>query len=414
MRVLLVEDNPGDARLVQEMLREAAGNFRINVAEKLGTGLKFLASQDVDAVLLDLGLPDSRGLETLAKMRTQFSHLPVVIMTSIDDEALGIQAVQLGAQDYLVKGQVDGRLLRRSLEYALERKRAEAEIMRLSEDMAARNLELESLNKELESFAYSISHDLRAPLRSMDGFSKILLEDYAGMLDERGKDYLRRVRNASLRMDELINDLLDLSRIIRRDVEIAEVNLSKAVRDITRVLKEGEPGRNVEFVIAEGVVVKGDYNLLKLAIENLLENAWKFTSHKSDARIEFGTLNCEMQNMDNAPSNPPLKIRGGRESYDCGMMVRQARHDSHPELVEGQIRNLKSEIVYFVRDNGVGFDMDYADKLFQPFKRLHGENEFPGTGIGLATVYRIIKRLGGRVWAEGKINEGATFYFTLG
>jgi len=229
-----------------------------------------------------------------------------------------------------------------------------------------RTAELEQANKELEAFAYSVSHDLRAPLRSLDGFSKILMEDYQKKIDAQGLDYLRRIRAASIRMDRLIDDLLTLSRIIRQEVHVAPVNLSNIVEDIAWKLKDRESARKGEFVIEKDVRVQGDYGLLRIAMENLLENAWKFSSLNKSVRIEFG----------------------------------ETKQDGSP--------------VYYLRDDGAGFDMAYSDKLFHPFQRLHSEKEFPGTGIGLATVSRIIKRHGGNIRAESAKGKGTTFYFTLG
>ncbi len=235
----------------------------------------------------------------------------------------------------------------------------------LEDLVAARTAELAAVNRELEAFAYSVSHDLRAPLRSIDGFSQALLEDYAEMLDARGQDYLRRVRAAAKRMGRLIDDLLQLSRLTRRVMHRRSVNLSDMVRQIAEDLAGQEPERQVEWVIAPDVTAVGDPHLLQVALENLLGNAWKFTSKHPTARIEFGVMQKE-----------------GRT-------------------------------VYYVRDDGAGFDMAYADKLFGAFQRLHGLAEFEGTGIGLATVQRIIHRHGGQVWAEGEVEKGATFYFTL-
>jgi signal transduction histidine kinase len=226
--------------------------------------------------------------------------------------------------------------------------------------------DLEDANRELEAFSYSVSHDLRAPLRSIEGFSQILLEDYADKLDEEGEDYLGRIRAASRRMALLIDDLLDLSRVSRRPLRRGLVDLSAQTREIAAELGASQPEREVEFVIADGLTANGDARLLRLALENLLGNAWKFTSKEGRARIEFGSTTLE----------------GG-------------------------------ERVYFVRDNGVGFDEAYAGKLFGAFQRLHGAEEFEGTGIGLVTVQRIVRRHGGRVWAKGKVGEGATFFFTL-
>ena len=237
--------------------------------------------------------------------------------------------------------------------------------MKLSEDMATRNLELETLNKELEAFIYSVSHDLRAPLRSMTGFAKIMQEDYADKLDDQAKDYLTRIFNGSTKMTQLINDLLHLSKLSRQEVDRMDIDLSKLAEATIHNLREAERGRNVEVLIEQGIRAAVDPNLMRVVLTNLLDNAWKFTSKTENAKIEFGAMNRE------------------------------------------------GTTVYFVRDNGVGFDPAFSDKMFGPFQRLHLENEFPGTGIGLAIVDRIIRRHGGQVWAEGEVGKGATVFFTL-
>jgi signal transduction histidine kinase len=234
----------------------------------------------------------------------------------------------------------------------------------LEQRVVARTAQYQEVNRELESFCYSVSHDLRAPLRHISGFSNILQEDYRDRLDEEGQDYLRRICAVATKMGEMIDDLLRISRVSRAKMTFAEVDLSLLAENAANLFREAEPERSVRFEIEPGLIARGDATLLEMVLQNLIGNAWKYTTPRRDAVISFGRITCH-----------------GRE-------------------------------IFFVRDNGVGFDMTYRDKLFRVFERLHGE-EFEGSGIGLATVQRIINRHQGEIWAEGEVGMGATFYFTL-
>jgi len=239
-----------------------------------------------------------------------------------------------------------------------ERRRAEEETKR-------QNAQLEAANKELDAFSYSVAHDLRAPLRAIDGFSLALLQDFQDQIPAEGTKYLQRIRAGALRMAQLIEDLLKLARISRHEIVRNDVDLSGAAKDVASQLQASDPDRLVRFLIASGLVVSGDRNLLRILLENLMGNAWKFTSRQPQAEIQLG------------------------------------------------VRNGEAERILFIRDNGPGFDMEHAGKLFGVFHRLHRDSEFPGTGVGLATVQRIVHRHGGRIWAEAAVGKGATFYFVL-
>lgn len=256
-----------------------------------------------------------------------------------------------------------------SLRTKAQQRRDEERVRRLNTDLeervSQRTTQLEAANKELGAFAYSVSHDLRAPLRAINGFSQAILEDYHEVVDRQGQDYLNRIRAAVERMAQLIDDILELSRISRGELKMESVNLSALARSVAEELRHNEPLRQATFIIKEGMTAAGDNRLLRVALENLFANAWKFTGKREQTRIEFGV-------------------------------------DRNREPVS-----------FFVRDNGAGFDPTYAEKLFMAFQRLHPEEEFPGTGIGLAIVQRIIHKHGGLVSAEGEVDRGATFYFSL-
>ena len=251
-----------------------------------------------------------------------------------------------------------------------ERKQAEEEIQALNADLdlrvRRRTAELTAANKELEAFSYSVSHDLRSPLRSIDGFSKAFLEDYGATVPEEGREDLERVRRATERMGHLIDDMLLLARVTRSEMHVQETDMSAVAAEVAGDLVHENPQRDIQLIVEPGMTAMGDPHLLRIVLVNLLGNAWKFTSRREHAHISVGTI----QDAEHGPA-------------------------------------------FFVRDDGAGFDQKYKDKLFVPFQRLHGQDEFPGTGIGLATIQRAVRRHGGDVWAEGEVDRGATFYFTI-
>jgi signal transduction histidine kinase len=304
-------------------------------------------------------------LEDFAAEKSQLEEFQHSFLNILDDfsqektQLEGTQRAVLNILEDFEGEKANVELANEQLETEIkERKRAEEETQRT-------NKELRAANKELEAFSYSVSHDLRTPLRSIDGFSQALLEDYADKLDATGQDHLQRVRRAAQRMAALIDDMLNLSRVTRCELHRETLDLSAIANLIAADLQEAEPGRQVEFVIEGGLSSEGDPQLLRAAMENLLRNSWKYTSGHPTARIEFGRSE-----------------ENGKHSF-------------------------------FVRDDGAGFDPRYADRLFGAFQRLHTAKEFPGTGVGLATVQRIIHRHGGEIWAVGTVEKGATFYFTL-
>jgi signal transduction histidine kinase len=383
-KILTVDDSETYLQALADALR--ANGYEVVVARSGEEALRLLAVQPVDCILLDLLMPGIGGQETCRQVKAVpvLRDIPIIMLTALEDRQAMIEGLGAGADDYIAKSS-DFEVLHARVLAQLRRKQIEDENrlireqllrreLEAAEALAARELaetraalveELERKNQELEAFSYSVSHDLRAPLRSIDGFSQALLQEYAEILDPTALGYLHRVRASAQRMGELIDDLLQLSRVGRAPAERRWVDLSALARTVMTALRRTVPDREVQFAIADGLVVEGDPGLLQVVLENLLGNAWKFTSAATRPTIELGA---------------------------------ETKDDA---------------VVYFVRDNGAGFDMTYAHKLFAPFQRLHSEAEFPGTGIGLATVQRIVARHGGRVWAEGEVDKGAAFFWTL-
>jgi two-component system, NtrC family, sensor kinase len=382
-KILAVDDSETYLQELAEALR--ADGYEVVLARSGEEALQLLAVQPVDCVLLDLLMPGIGGRETCRRLKNApgIRDIPIVMLTAVEDRDAMIQGLGAGADDYIAKSS-DFDLLRARVLAQIRRKQFEDETRRIREQLlraeleavearAARAMaeeraklvaELEAKNEELESFSYSVAHDLRAPLRSIDGFGLALLEDYADKLDDDGKTYLAYVRESAQQMAQLIDDMLALSQVTRGEFERAPVDLTRIARSVGAELARAAPARTVDFIVADGLVAEGDGRLVTIAFENLLGNAWKYSGQRTRARIEVGALDVEPR-------------------------------------------------TFFVRDNGAGFDMAYADKLFGMFQRLHAKSEFEGTGIGLATVQRVVRRHGGKIWADAAVGQGATFYFTL-
>uniref|UniRef100_A0A831UEW9 histidine kinase n=1 Tax=Geobacter metallireducens TaxID=28232 RepID=A0A831UEW9_GEOME len=375
LSLLYVEDEPEVRKLLCTVLTRKFPDQEIHVAENGMAGLELFRELRPDIVLTDIRMPVMDGIQMSRQIRAEDPTASIVVISASSETDYLLEAIRMGISRYVLKP-VDHRMLLEAVDDCVVRisherqVKAQNELIRrlnseLERRVADRTAELEASNRELEAFCYSVAHDLSTPLRGIHGFSTILLEEYAGKLDDAAKGYLVRIGGAAARMGQLINDLLELSRVTRRELHRETIDLSHLVHGIARELRRRDPGRQGEFIIAEQLQDEGDPILIRLALENLLGNAWKYTAGVSRPCIEFGS-----------------SIANG-------------------------------ERVYYVRDNGIGFDMAYAHKLFLPFQRLHGIDEYEGTGVGLASVQRIISRHGGKIWAEGEVGSGATFYFTI-
>jgi len=362
--VLVVEDNPEMRQFICETL---AVEHRTEGAVDGLEGMQKAVQLHPDLIVSDLMMPGMDGARMIAEIRArpELAAVPIVILTAKADDDLRLRLLRDGAQDYLFKP-FSAEELRARVGNLVAVKRAREELEDRSQRFQQLALQLDATNKELEAFSYSVSHDLRAPLRAVDSFSQIVLEEHAAGLDAVGRKYLERVRAGAQHMAQLIEDLLRLSRISRAEMVRQPVDLSALAKGVAEELRIREPSRTVAVEVEEGIRAEGDPRLLRVVLENLLGNAWKFTSRKPAGRVEFGR-----------------SMKDGRTAY-------------------------------FVRDDGAGFDMTYAEKLFAPFQRLHAQSDFDGTGIGLATVARVVRRHGGEVWAEAAPDRGATISFTLG
>ena len=378
--ILLVDDDP-KKRLALSAVLEDLGH----PVFQAGTGqeaLRLALQRDYAVVLLDVQMPGMDGFQIaeLLRSRKRSTHTPIIFITAYNQAEIEVRhGYALGAVDYVfapvvpeilrakVTVFVELALMRQALEAEVsERRRAADEIEQLNSILALRAAELEAANKELESFTYSVSHDLRAPLRAIDGFSRILEEEHSGSLDDEGHRILGLVRDGARKMRQLIEDLLAFSRFNRKPLAAVEIEMSDLVRTVFSELLQTGAACVPDLKLAPLPTASGEPALIKQVWANLLSNAIKYSSRGPAPVVEVGGYT------------------------DAG-----------------------GESVYYVRDNGAGFDMRLQHKLFGLFQRLHGADEFPGTGVGLAIVERVVKRHGGRVWAEGKVNEGASFYFSL-
>jgi signal transduction histidine kinase len=352
-RVLIADDSADMRKYLARILET---RWKVDLAVDGRAALEAAREHPPDLVLTDVMMPRLDGLALLRELRAdpRTREVPIVLVSARAGEESLLAGIETGADDYLVKPF--------SARELLARVRTHLNLGRLRRQWSS---ELQAANRELEAFSYSVSHDLRAPLRAIDRFSNALLGDYGPQLDEKGRHYLEQVRAATSRMARLIDDLLGLARISRHQLVRQRVSLSQIAGGVAAELSTRPPGRRVAVRVDEGLTAEADPHLLTIVLENLIGNAWKFTAKTEDASIEVG------------------------------------------KRVDG------ATTAFYVRDNGAGFDMAYADKLFGAFQRLHSQADFEGTGIGLATVQRIINRHGGRIWAEGEVGKGATFYFTL-
>jgi light-regulated signal transduction histidine kinase (bacteriophytochrome) len=362
--MLLVEDDRVDRMAFERAARESGWDYDYVVADSVESARAQLSRGAFDVVVTDYRLGDGVAFEFFGMV----APACLVVTTASGDEEVAVAAMKSGADDYLIKDPERNylKILPLTVASALERRRIRTEVSSLMEKLETRSAELEAANRELAQFSYTVAHDLRSPLRAIAGFASLLSEDHAAALDDEGHDLLRRINQNTERMHRQLEGLLALYQTQRAKPVLRETDLSELARQAAAEVAAAGPPREVELVIAPGVRAAADPDLLKTVFDNLLGNAFKYSSRKQRARIEFGT------------------IRTGGET------------------------------AYFVRDDGAGFDATLAGRLFKPFQRLHSTQEFPGIGIGLASVERIVRHHGGRVWAEGATDGGSTFYFTLG
>ncbi|MBN2475219.1 MAG: response regulator [Pirellulales bacterium] len=386
VRVLLIEDCPTDARVVQFLLRQARGAmevrhglFEVTRADRLASALDRLARADFDVVLLDLQLPDSDGLETLTRVKTAAEDVPIIVMTGLDDDGIALSVIQSGAQDYLAKDHLDERVLARTIRHAIERKRAEVQLLRRAgeleaahariqqqaAELKARAEELDRINRELDDFTYIASHDLKEPLHGIAAYCGLLLEDYADGFDAEGQRRLKMLVKLCDRLETLIADLLTYCRVGGAHPAQMDIRLDEVVAEVLETLRPAIDRRNASVRVAGRLpTVTGDATLIGTALGNLIANGLKF-NQDARPRVEIGSL----------PTSPAT---------------------------------------LYIRDNGIGIERKYHEEIFTIFRRLHSRREYEGSGAGLTIVRKIVQAHGGRIWLESEPGRGTTFFVTLG
>ena len=397
IKILLFEDNPGDAGLIEEMVNDSINySYGLKIAETLEDGMNLLKNDSYDIILLDLGLPDSDGINTFLNVQKESSETPIIILTGLNDENIGINAVKKGAQDYLTKGMVDPDLLERSIKYSIERKKVQLELQKyrdnLEEQVEKRTIELDNANKrlkieiedhkktevtlekyltelkrsnkELQQFAYVASHDLQEPLRMVSSFTQLLAKKYKGQLDSDADEFIKYAVDGAQRMQMLINDLLAYSRVSSRVEEFQLVDLEKAFNESLQNLKVSIDDNDARITCDSLPTIVADQSQIIQLFQNLIGNAIKFRSNETP--------------------------------------------EIHIAVEEGE-----DEWIFRVIDNGIGIDSQHNERIFRVFQRLHERDSYPGTGIGLSICEKIVERHGGDIWVDSKLGNGSTFSFTI-
>jgi signal transduction histidine kinase len=368
IELLLFEDNLGDAGLIEEMLEESEGIYHLEIVETLEEGLVLLKNSLFDVILLDLGLPDSDGIDTLKEVHKISTKTPIIVLTGLNNEEIGIFAVKFGAQDYLIKKEIDSKLLKRSIRYSIERKKIESELQNyksnLEDKVKERTKELEQSNKELQQFAYVASHDLREPLRMISSFLQLLERRYNEQLDEDANEFIEFAVDGAKRLDSMIKDLLEYSRVANKKRKFSDVDLNQVLERTNLNLKFAIDDNNAEIIANQLPTLSGDEQLLIQLFQNLISNSIKYRSK----------------------DNPTIQI---------------------------SVNNELNQFLFSVKDNGIGISTKHLERIFTIFQRLHTREEYEGTGIGLAIAQKIVHQHGGQIWAESELGKGTIIYFTI-